>query len=154
MIIRKYKPSDCMELIRLFRDTVYTVNANDYTPEQLSVWADNNRTPEEWNNSFTEHYTIVAVDNIIKGFGDIDSSGYLDRLFVHKDFQRQKIATCICNELEKNATSGKIITHASITAKPFFLNRGYYVVKKQQVFRNGVYLTNYIMEKQITINNS
>ena len=154
MIIRKYKPSDCLQLIRLFHETVHTVNAPDYTPEQLSAWTDNNRTPEEWNNSFMEHYTVVADDGIIKGFGDIDCTGYLDRLFVHKDFQRQKIATYICNELEKTVTSGKIITHASITAKPFFLNRGYYVVKEQQVIRNGIYLTNYVMEKQITNNNS
>ncbi|MCM1314833.1 MAG: GNAT family N-acetyltransferase [Prevotella sp.] len=149
MIIRKYKPSDCPELIRLFRETVHTVNAYDYTPEQLTAWTDNNKTPEEWNNSFMEHYTVVAVDGIIKGFGDIDSSGYLDRLFVHKDFQRQKIATYICDVLEKNVTTGQIITHSSITAKPFFLNRGYYVVKEQQVFRNGIYLINYIMKKSI-----
>lgn len=148
--IRKYKPSDCPELIRLFRETVHTVNADDYTPEQLTAWTDNNTTPEEWNNSFMEHYTVVAVDGIIKGFGDIDSSGYLDRLFVHKDFQRQKIATYICDDLEKNVTVKQIITHASITAKPFFLNRGYYVVQEQQVFRNGIYLINYIMKKSIT----
>lgn len=37
-----------------------------------------------------EHYTIVAVKNkIIVGFGDIDRTGYLDRMYVHKDFQRQ-----------------------------------------------------------------
>ncbi|MDE6833651.1 MAG: GNAT family N-acetyltransferase [Ruminococcus sp.] len=149
MIIRKYEPSDCPELIQLFRETVHTVNALDYTPEQLTAWTDNNRTLEDWNKSFIEHYTIVADDGIIKGFGDITCSGYLDRLFVHKEFQRQKIATYICDELEKNVTSGKIITHASVTAKPFFLNRGYYVIKKQQVFRNGVYLINYIMEKSI-----
>lgn len=36
---------------------------------------------EEWNRSFLEHHTIAAVkDNVISGFGDIDESGYLDRL--------------------------------------------------------------------------
>ena len=150
MIIRKYKPSDCPELIKLFRDTVHTVNAHDYTHEQLTAWTDNNKTLEDWNNSFMEHYTVVAFDGIIKGFGDIDSTGYLDRLYVHKDFQRQKTATYICHILEKKMTAGQIITHASITAKPFFLNRGYYVVNEQQVFRNGIYLKNYIMKKSIT----
>lgn len=70
-------------------------------------------------------------------------------LFVHKDFQRQKTATQICDILEKSVTAGKIITHASITAKPFFQNRGYKVIKEQQVFRNGIYLINYIMTKSI-----
>lgn len=149
MIIRKYNPEDCPELIKLFRETVCTVNAKDYSPEQLDTWLSGGKNQEDWNKSLSEHYTIVAEENIIIGFGDIDSSGYLDRLFVHKDFQRKKIATAICDALEKSASSGKITTHASITAKPFFLNRGYHVIKEQQVFRNGVYLINYVMEKSI-----
>ena len=44
----------------------------------------------------------------------------------------------------------KITTHASITAKSFFLKRGYQVIKEQQVIRNGVVLTNYVMEKVLT----
>lgn len=32
------------------------------------------------------HFSIVAVDvDIIVGFGDVDKTGYLDRLFVHSD---------------------------------------------------------------------
>ena len=53
------------------------------------------------------------------GFGDIDKTGYLDRLFVHADYQRKGIATAICNQLEQ-AVQGNITTDASITAKPFF----------------------------------
>ena len=41
----------------------------------------------------------------------------------------------------------RITTHASITAKPFFLHRGYKLVNEQQVVRKGIYLTNYAMEK-------
>ena len=34
------------------------------------------------------HHTIVAeCGNEIVGFGDIDDTGYLDRLYVHKDHQ-------------------------------------------------------------------
>lgn len=41
----------------------------------------------EWNKSFLEHFTIVAFENdVIVGFGDIDNTGYLDRLLVHKDY--------------------------------------------------------------------
>ncbi|MCM1505992.1 MAG: GNAT family N-acetyltransferase [Ruminococcus flavefaciens] len=150
MIIRRYKPEDCPALIRLFYDTVHAVNSADYSPEQLDVWATGRENPEDWNESFLAHCTVVAETDMITGFGDIDGSGYLDRLFVHKDFQRQKIATQICDVLEKNVTAGKITTHVSVTAKPFFLSRGYYVVREQQVLRKGIYLTNYVMEKPIT----
>ena len=105
---------------------------------------------EEWNQSLSEHFSLVAMkDGIITGFGDIDRTGYLDRLFVHKDYQNQGIATAICEKLELAFGVSKITTHASITAKPFFLHRGYSIIKEQQVIRSNIPLTNYIMEKTL-----
>ena len=41
-----------------------------------------------------KHEMVVTVEQgEIVGFGDIDKSGYLDRLYVHKDHQREGIAT-------------------------------------------------------------
>lgn len=148
MVIRKYSSSDCEQLAELFYQTVHTVNAKDYTKEQLDVWATGWVDLEKWDKSFSEHYSVVAVENgVIAGFGDIDESGYLDRLYVHKDYQNQGIATAICDELEQSVRADKITTHASITAKPFFELRGYKVVREQQVIRGGIPLTNFVMEK-------
>ena len=88
------------------------------------------------------------VNGEIVGFGDMDETGYLDRLYVHKDYQGQGVASAICDELERFAAGKTITTHASITAKPFFLHRGYRVVRKQEVIRRGVALTNLVMEKR------
>ena len=147
MIIRKYQSLDCKELTELFYHTVHTVNAKDYTKEQLDVWATGQVDLIQWDQSLKEHYSIVAVEKErIVGFGDIDETGYLDRLYVHADYQGRGIATAICNQLEK-AVSGTIITHASITARPFFERRGYKIVKEQKVERQGIFLTNFVMEK-------
>lgn len=147
MVIRKYRSSDFKEIIELFYNTVHTVNAKDYTKEQLDVWATGKVELEKWDKSFQEHFTVVAVDEeIIVGFGDIDKTGYLDRLYVHHDYQKKGVATAICNELEKVVQSN-ITTYASITAKPFFEKRGYKVIKEQKVERQGVFLTNFCMEK-------
>lgn len=147
MILRKYISSYCTALAELFYNTVHTVNARDYTKEQLNVWATGTIDLEKWNQSFLEHYTLVAMENdVIIGFGDIDKTGYLDRLFVHADYQRKGIATAICNQLEQ-AVKGDIITQASITARPFFEKRGYKVVIEQQVERQGVFITNFLMKK-------
>ena len=147
MVIRKYRSSYCKEIIELFYNTVHTVNAKDYTKEQLDVWATGKVELEKWDKSFQEHFTVVAVDEeIIVGFGDIDKTGYLDRLYVHHDYQKKGVATAICNELEKVVQSN-ITTYASITAKPFFEKRGYKVIKEQKVERQGVFLTNFCMEK-------
>lgn len=148
MIIREYQSTDCKELTELFWNTVHTVNAKDYTKEQLDVWAPGQADLKKWDQSLQEHFSIVAVDDgIITGFGDIDKTGRLDRLFVHPDYQGKGIATAICNQLEL-AVQENIVTHASVTAKPFFEKRGYKVIKEQQVERQGIFLTNFVMIKE------
>ena len=147
MFIRKYQSRDCKELVELFYNTIHTVNAKDYGQEQLDAWATGKVDLGRWDRELKDHYSIVVVeDEIIVGFGDIDKTGYLDRLFVHKDHQRKGIATVICDDLEQ-AVQGKIVTHASITARPFFEKRGYIVMKEQLIERQGVTLTNFVMEK-------
>ncbi|MGN0241145.1 MAG: GNAT family N-acetyltransferase [Candidatus Weimeria sp.] len=150
MQLRKYQSADCEELADLFYQTVHCVNARDYTKTQLNAWASGQIDLRKWDKSFLEHYTIVAVqDDEILGFGDMADSGYLDRLFVRKDHQGEGIATAICDELEGSVSGKRITTCASITAEPFFLKRGYHVVRRQEVERNGVSLTNYLMEKLV-----
>lgn len=145
--LREYVPNDCKEVAELFYHTVHTVNAKDYTEEQLNVWANGNVDVEKWNQSLSEHYCVVAVeDGMIVGFGDMDKTGCLDRLYVHANRQGRGIATAICDRLEE-AAEGNIVTHASVTARSFFERRGYQVVKEQQVERDGIRLTNFVMEK-------
>lgn len=149
MIVREYRSEDCKELLRLFYETVHAVNARDYTKEQLDAWSTGKEDATRWDKSFKEHFCLVAEESgKLVGFGDIDKTGYLDRLYVHKDFQDRGIASAICDRLEKRA-EGKIVTHASVTAKPFFEHRGYRAVREQRVERNGVFLTNYVMEKMM-----
>lgn len=149
MYLRSYQAQDCKYLAALFYDTVHCVNAGDYSEAQLNAWASGTVDFDRWDASLSAHCSVVAVENErIVGFGDMDATGYLDRLFVHKDYQRQGIATAICDRLERSVSAPKFSTYASITAKPFFEKRGYHVTKTQQVQRNGVLLTNYVMEKE------
>lgn len=356
IIIRKYQFSDCKALAELFYHTVHTINARDYTSQQLHAWADGHIDLDKWNQSLLEHYTLVAEvvldeqaytfthkrkmfadkaaydstyestisanavyedigkvstvqkithaiandklqgyilgnsqsintsDNqskkqtittnyapsnndqtittnlssittnhgsfnnkrVIVGFGDIvaldnaaptERRWYLDHLYVHADYQRQGIASLLCDLLESaglentilestssddtmcvssilketfyvassnavntalsvltsgatehtklsaltsgasksitlattsdvyesnllasskvlasgssNVLCGVIVTHASITARPFFEKRGYRVKKEQTVIRHGVALQNFVMEKLV-----
>ncbi len=148
MEIRRYRSEDVEEVVRLFRDTVHTVNAADYTAEQLDVWAPSSIDIREWDRSLCAHFSVVATENgKLLGFGDIDKSGYLDRLYVAAAHIGRGVGTAICDALEA-AVKGKIVTHASVTAKPFFEKRGYTVVREQRVERGGVRLTNFVMEKE------
>ncbi len=155
MEIRTYRQEDIKDIAELFYNTVHTVNAADYTEKQLDAWADGNIDLSAWNRSFQEHMTLVAVmpsdkangTQQIVGFADMDSTGYLDRLYVHKGFQRHGIATALCDRLEQAVDAEEFTTHASITAKSFFQKRGYQVMREQQVERKGILLTNYVMKK-------
>ncbi|WP_418875909.1 GNAT family N-acetyltransferase [[Ruminococcus] torques] len=110
MFVRGYQMSDCKEITELFYNTVHTINAKDYTKEQLDVWATGQADLEKWNQSLQEHYSIVAIDNkIIVGFGDIDKDGYLDRLFVHSNYQGKGVAKIkLLSELTEHTIAEEI----------------------------------------------
>jgi putative acetyltransferase len=149
--MRLYKPQDCKEIVKLFYDTVHTINSTDYKSAQLDVWAPEEIDADTWNKSLSSTHTVVVESNdFIVGFGNLDETGYLDRLFVHKDFQGQGVATIIADELEKYAQQHGIMVitaEASITAKPFFEKRGYQVVKQQSIERKGQTLNNFFIKK-------
>ncbi|MHB1485772.1 MAG: GNAT family N-acetyltransferase [Saccharofermentanales bacterium] len=155
MIIRKYESADCAVLAKLFYDTVHSVNSKDYTKEQIDVWATGIIDLDKWNNSYLEHNTLVAErDGIIVGFADMDKKGYINMLYVHKDYQGQGIATALINKLERNAREENVIcfeTYASITAKPFFEKLGYIVQRENTVVREGISLINFHMKKIVNI---
>lgn len=148
LTLRPYRPADCPAMARLFYETVHTVNARDYAPEALDAWADGQPDLERWNSSFLAHRTLLAeASGQLLGFADMDETGYLDRLYVHRDFQGRGVATALCDALEAQTSAPRYTTHASITARPFFEGRGYRVTREQQVERRGVWMTNFVMEK-------
>lgn len=81
------------------------------------------------------------------GFGDINEYGYLNMLYVHPKYQRKGIATILCDRLERHVQKD-ILVDVSYTAKDFFLNRGYKVIKEQIVNRKGVAINNFKMSKR------
>lgn len=147
MLIRAYSPDDADATVQLFRETISGVCKDDYTPGQLRAWTSGCNDLEAWNASLLANGALIAEeDGEIIGFGDIDETGYLDRLFVHKDHQGEGIGAALCEALEAIAPSG-VSTHASITARPFFEARGYIVEEENIVERDGEILINYLMTK-------
>ena len=82
--------------------------------------------------------------------GLLEDTGYLDHLFVRWDCQGQGIAAALCDALEAHCRElgvYAVTVHASKTALPFFLGRGYAIEREQQVPCRGQVLTNYVLEK-------
>ncbi|CAM4291863.1 acetyltransferase [Bacillus manliponensis] len=157
MKITKFHPFDTKEIVTLFYETVHHVNEKDYTSEELHAWAPWEEQAEKiqsWQDSLSQNITYVAkINNNIVGFADLTHAGYLDRLYVHKDYQGHGIASALVQTLEMEAKQKRITeihTEASITAKPFFERKGFTVIQKQKVIRKGIKLTNYIMTKKLS----
>jgi putative acetyltransferase len=153
--IRKFHASDIGQIVMLFYETVHTVNKKDYSKEQLDAWAskdDEELRLESWKESMSNNITYVAlIDGRVVGFSDMTEKGHLDRLFVHKDFQGQGIASSLVNVLESEARRlgiTELDTHASITAKSFFEHHGFQLVQLQRVERKGIKLINFKMIKE------
>lgn len=154
--LRTFVESDVGPIVDLFYETVHSVNKRDYTAEQLHVWAAPEEKPllaDKWLPSLSGNiaYTAVIGDRIV-GFSDLERGGYLNRLFVHKDYQGRGIASALAGALEAEARAlrlAAIDTDASITAMPFFLRQGYVVIAAQTVERRGVQLSNYKMRKTL-----
>jgi putative acetyltransferase len=75
-------------------------------------------------------------------------------MYVSKNHQSIGIAAEIYNELEKFAQANqldKISSDVSITAKPFFEKKGFEMIREQQVDINGIKLTNYKMQKNLSL---
>lgn len=150
-VVRLFVADDMDDVVSLFRGTIHTVNAKDYTQEQLDAWAPENINKDRWCARLLSHFTVVAeAEGVICGFGDLHDNGYFDHLFVHKDFQGQGVGSLIVEEIERYAKSNGLLqleVHVSITAKTFFLSKGYFVVSEQQVEYNGQTFTNFQMKK-------
>ena len=148
MYIRNYTFSDRKETIKMIEQTIQEVNKNDYNKKQIAAWSSIDEI--SWIASLKDYSSVVMINNRnnkIIGFADMDNNGYLDQLFVHKDFQNQTIASKLINYLEKSIQSRKYSTFASITAKPFFIARGYKIIRTNIVNLRGQQFKNYYMEK-------
>lgn len=111
MLIRRYKQSDLDTISNLFYQTVHNVNCADYTAEQLCAWTNSPESLKTKQEILSEQYTLLAeIDGETVGFGSIDKNGCLDFLYVHKDYQRQGVATALCDELEKTTLLSQL-TH-------------------------------------------
>lgn len=153
--VRRYQDGDTKHIAHLYYNTIHTVNATDYTKEQLDAWAPSSLVQDycRWQEKLEKIKPFVAlIGDIIVGFAEFESNGHIDCFYVHHAFQSAGIGSALMFEVEKEAADksiSRIYAEVSITAKPFFEAKGFKVVKQQTVQPRGVELINFVMEKQV-----
>jgi len=151
--ILDYEESMLDEMMQLFYDTVHTVNAQDYRKDQLIGWAPENSDKRFWQDRLKKRVCKVAfIAEQMVGFSEMVDDGHVDTLYVHKDFQRQKVAANLIQEIlqiAKERNFQVLTTESSITAKPFFEAHGFKVTRIKKKLYNGKDFTNYKMTKEL-----
>jgi putative acetyltransferase len=154
MLIRPFREPDLSALVDLFTQAVHAINSRDYAPEQLAVWAPASPDLAKWCMRLAALMVYVAEQNgEILGFMSMTSDGCLDHLYVSKDHRGGHVSRALfkqCLALAKEHGWRTITTHCSITARKPAERMGFKVIKEQTVVRDGVALTNYVMEKKVS----
>lgn len=150
--LRKLSKEDIPILQTLFRETVLHVNARDYTREEVEDWASCGDSAEHMKDLLARNDYVVALNEQgeIIGFSSMNTEGYLHLLFVHKDYQRVGVGSLLLSAMEKRAREygvAEITSEVSLTARPFFEENGYKVIKVQKRRANRLELTNFVMRK-------
>ncbi|MEH7441202.1 GNAT family N-acetyltransferase [Bacillus sp. JJ1122] len=151
MEIRSYATADAPAILKLFRETILSVNHGDYTQEQCEIWANSFSSIESLDSRLRNSFAVTAeVDWVVAGFGNLNSQREIDLLYTHKNYQARGIGSAILRKLESVACLKgyeELTTEASITALDFFLSKGYVEVKMQNKRVGGIEFINFIMKK-------
>ncbi len=150
--IRPYRPTDIEAIYQLFYHSVHEVARKDYSPQQLAAWGKPERNTQRWDEGLLLQKVWVAeTDGEISGFISLKpEDGYVDFLFVHHLHQGKGIASLLLQALEAEARLldiPQLTTDSSLTARPFFLSKGFYLQEENIKTVNGVEFLNSRMGK-------
>ncbi len=152
MFLRAYRPEDKSYLQQLFFSTVHTVNAGDYTPEQLAIWAPNVPDRRFWSLLDGQVCFVVENQKLPVGFIGLAGDGDINLLYVHADFQGRGIANALYKQVERLVRKrglGLLQVTSSITARAFFEKKGFDLLGEVQEMRQGVEFLHYKMAKAL-----
>lgn len=132
--IRLAQIDDMPRLVRLQVDSIQTLCAKDYTPQQLEALIDSKANIREWQ----EQIFVAEIAGQVVGFGALSlSQPSLNALFVNPAFVRRGVGRQLLATLEKAALERQIRclwVSASLTGVPFYQAQGYETVSKSSVW--------------------
>lgn len=150
--IKAYEPGDAQATIDIFLRAIREVASRDYGPAQIAAWA-KVEDSQVWAQYRASRPTWLAMDGATPiGFTDLKADGCLDMMFVDPNYQGRGVASLLLATVEQAAREqglSRIFTEASLTARPFFERKGFWVVTTQQVQKRGQTFINFLMEKSL-----
>lgn len=153
MLIRPYHPQNLPAVAAVYRDAVLSIGPQQYTPEQVKVWASFANDTDALARHLADGLTLVAiVHKQLVAFGQLHPADHLSLLYTSKRHARKGIATAIYQQLEDHARTSNVShvdTQASRISRPFFETKGYELVETETVMRENISFERFKMRKQL-----
>lgn len=149
--IQSYSAESAREITDLFHQSVHAIDPSQYSPVEKEAWAPTPPNYAAWLERLnTKRPSVAMVKGRVAGFIELDADGHIDCVYTHPEFQGMGVASALYEHLLLEARARNITrlyVEESFIAKPFFEHRGFSVIKKNTLQRNGVTLVNFTMEK-------
>lgn len=152
VFLRVYKQTDKKALQELFFNTVHHLQAREYPPAQLHLWAPSIPNREVWARLDSVACFVVELDKQPVGFATLSEEGRIDFLYVHKDFQNRGIARALLKQLYRLARKKELLCLTAVvcaSAKGFFESQGFVCTETLAKTLGDVSFFQYQMEKRL-----
>jgi len=155
MHVRRYESGEEGCLWEIFYNTIHRVNIRDYSQAQVLAWAPPDLDKKIWKNKIEEINPFVAINaKCIIGYADLQENGLIDHFFCDYRWQRKGVGSLLMRKIQEEAIKQNmkaLFSEVSVTARPFYESHGFSVTKKQTLEVGGEKLSNFRMEKQLTL---
>lgn len=147
--IENYRIGSEAALREVFYSAIREGCVEDYTAQQIAAWAPEDYDHQWWSSLMRRLRPFVAWEGSrIVGYADLQDDGYIDHFFVHGRHQGRGVGKALMRQiLSAGADRGRLYSHVSRTAKPFFKRYGFRIVRCRDVEVQGVTMQNYLMER-------
>jgi len=152
--LRAARPGDGVGALDVIHSAVLVGAQAHYSQPERDAWA-NSPTADGLETAMLSGDTVVAQNRSgqMIGFMTLGPDGYLDFAYVLPDHIGTGLSDCLYDEIEDIATTRRyavLSCEASLLSRSFLQRKGWHVVARQTVVRDGVGLTNFRMEKPFT----
>jgi putative acetyltransferase len=156
LAMRPYLPADTPVLAEIFRLSIEELTGDDYNEDQQRAWASIAADEEEFAAKLSKQLVLIAmIGGEPVGFASLEGTDHLDLLYVHPAIAGHGAGSMLCDAMEKLAAARgaqKLIVDASDTSQDFFKHRGYEAQRRNTIERDGEWLANTTMHKQLVVN--
>jgi putative acetyltransferase len=154
MEIRRYNRGEEPAVWNVFFAATHESISRDYHPDLIERWAPRDKDMTQWTERLARKNPFVAVvDDEIAGMAEVERDGFIDYFYVHPRWQNKGIGKALLATLESEATkSGAKVMSAnvSLTAKTFFLSRGFHIIEAKSNVILGHPAPNFRMQKTLS----